>query len=105
MPGRHTSGHPARRPIPAPKLEDPKAVRAMLTPVKNILGDPRKENLMDVATIANDAMLLLTPVLPYLVEKTRDVAAGEATKKVGKKTWDAARGLWDELRPAVEANA
>ena len=59
---------------------------------------------MDIVTTANDAVLLLTPVLPYLVAKTGDVAAKEAIKKVGKKTWGFARGLWDKLRPAVEAN-
>ena len=52
-----------------------------------------------------DVVGILVPVLPYLLAKTGDVAAGEAVKKVGKGTWGFARGLWEKLRPAVEASA
>ena len=58
---------------------------------------------MDISAIVADAAQVLAPVLPYLLAKTADVAAGEAIKKVGKDTWGLAQRLWDKLRPAVEA--
>ena len=55
---------------------------------------------MDVGPI----VAALEPLLPYLVTKTTDLAVGEAIKKAGKETWEFARGLWEKLRPAVEAS-
>jgi hypothetical protein len=59
---------------------------------------------MDIVATVNDAVLLLAPALPYLVAKTGDVATKGAIKKVGKEAWGVAQGLWEKLRPAVEAS-
>ena len=59
---------------------------------------------MDVASVVAESVGILAPVLPYLVSKTGDVAAGEGIKKVGKEAWGVAHRLWERLRGAVEAN-
>ena len=57
---------------------------------------------MDIATLAKDVTLFLTPFLPYLL-KVGEKAAEEAGKKLGGDAWDRAKGLWGRLRPKVEA--
>jgi len=57
---------------------------------------------MDIATLAKEITLFLTPLLPYLL-KAGEKAAEEAGKKLGGDAWDRAKGLWDKLRPKVEA--
>ena len=57
---------------------------------------------MDIATLAKDVALFLTPFLPYLL-KAGEKAAEEAGKKLGGDTWDRAKGLWGKLQPKVEA--
>ena len=59
---------------------------------------------MDVATIVGETVGVLAPVLPYLVGKAGDVAAGEGIEKVGKEAWGVAQRLWERLRGAVQAN-
>ncbi len=57
---------------------------------------------MDIATLAKDIGLFLTPFLPYLL-KAGEKAAEEAGKKLGGDAWDRAKTLWGGLRPKVEA--
>lgn len=57
---------------------------------------------MDIATLAKDVTLFLTPFLPYLL-KASEKAAEEAGKKLGGDAWESAKGLWGKLRPKVEA--
>lgn len=57
---------------------------------------------MDIATLAKDVTLFLTPFLPYLL-KAGEKASEEAGKKLGGDAWDRAKGLWGKLRPKVEA--
>lgn len=57
---------------------------------------------MDIATLAKEVALFLTPFLPYLL-KAGEKAAEEAGKKLGGDAWERAKGLWGKLRPKVEA--
>ncbi|MBK9234102.1 MAG: hypothetical protein IPO15_25500 [Anaerolineae bacterium] len=57
---------------------------------------------MDIATLAKDVALFLSPFLPYLL-KAGEKAAEEAGKKLGGDAWERAKGLWSRLRPKVEA--
>lgn len=57
---------------------------------------------MDITTLAKEITLFLTPFLPYLL-KVSEKAAEEAGKKLGSDAWERAKGLWDRLRPKVEA--
>ncbi len=57
---------------------------------------------MDVTTLARDVVAFLAPFLPYLL-KAGEKAAEEAGKKLGGDAWERAKGLWDKLRPKVEA--
>jgi len=57
---------------------------------------------MDVATIAKDLAVFLTPFLPYLL-KAGEKAAEEAGKKFGADAWDRAKYLWGKLRPKVKS--
>lgn len=47
---------------------------------------------MDIATLAKEMTLFLTPVLPYLF-KAGEKAAEEAGKKLGGDAWERAKGL------------
>lgn len=44
---------------------------------------------------------LLAPLLPYLLDKTRD-SAGRATEAVGSAAWDRAKRIWGRLWPKVQ---
>ena len=57
---------------------------------------------MDIATLAKEVALFLTPFLPYLL-KAGEKAAEEAGKELGGDAWDRAKGLWSRLRPQIEA--
>jgi len=57
---------------------------------------------MDIATLAKDVTLFLTPFLPYLL-KAGEKAAEEAGKELGGDAWERAKGLWSRLRPQIEA--
>ncbi len=57
---------------------------------------------MDIAALAKEVALFLTPFLPYLL-KAGEKAAEEAGKKLGSDAWERAKGLWGKLRPKVEA--
>ena len=57
---------------------------------------------MDIATLAKDVALFLTPFLPYLL-KAGEKAAEEAGTKLGSEAWERAKGLWSRLRPQLEA--
>ncbi|GAB1537522.1 hypothetical protein NUACC21_01670 [Scytonema sp. NUACC21] len=59
--------------------------------------------VMDVATLAKDLTEFLTPVIPFLVETTERVAAGEAIKRLGAAGWEQAKALWEKLKPSIEA--
>jgi hypothetical protein len=58
---------------------------------------------MDVTQLAAATATALVPVLPYLLDKTGDVATKEAIKKVGKEAWSIATTIWDRLWPKVKA--
>jgi len=57
---------------------------------------------MDIATLAKEVALFLTPFLPYLL-KAGEKAAEEAGTKLGSAAWERAKGLWSRLRPQIEA--
>ena len=57
---------------------------------------------MDIAVLAKEVALFLTPFLPYLL-KAGEKAAEEAGKKLGGDAWERAKGLWGNLRPKVES--
>ncbi len=57
---------------------------------------------MDIATLAKEVALFLTPFLPYLL-KAGEKAAEEAGKELGGDAWERAKGLWSRLRPQLEA--
>ncbi len=57
---------------------------------------------MDIAALAKDVALFLTPFLPYLL-KAGEKAAEEAGTKLGSEAWERAKGLWSRLRPQLEA--
>ncbi len=57
---------------------------------------------MDIAALAKDVALFLTPFLPYLL-KAGEKAAEEAGKELGGDAWERAKGLWSRLRPQIEA--
>ena len=57
---------------------------------------------MDIAALAKEVALFLTPFLPYLL-KAGEKAAEEAGTKLGSAAWERAKGLWSRLRPQLEA--
>jgi hypothetical protein len=65
---------------------------------------------MDIAKLAQDATVILTPFLPYLLTAGKK-AGGKAVEEVGKEftdeAWQQAQALWAKLRhkPAVQSAA
>jgi len=57
---------------------------------------------VDIAALAKEVALFLTPFLPYLL-KAGEKAAEEAGTKLGSAAWERAKGLWSRLRPQIEA--
>ena len=58
--------------------------------------------IVDIAALAKEVALFLTPFLPYLL-KAGEKAAEEAGTKLGSAAWERAKGLWSRLRPQIEA--
>ncbi|AVH63775.1 MULTISPECIES: hypothetical protein [unclassified Nostoc] len=59
--------------------------------------------VMDIATLAKELTDFLTPVIPFLIETTERIAAGEAIKRLSAAGWEQAKALWEKLKPRVEA--
>jgi uncharacterized protein with von Willebrand factor type A (vWA) domain len=57
---------------------------------------------MDVVVIARELTALLVPALPFLIGLGKK-AVEKASEELGKDAWEAAQGLWQKLRPRVEA--
>ncbi len=57
---------------------------------------------MDIATLAHDLVLYLTPFLPYL-QKAGEEVGKEAAKKFGEGVWEKAKKLWGKVSPQVAA--
>ncbi|KPF49281.1 hypothetical protein D621_14965 [beta proteobacterium AAP51] len=56
---------------------------------------------MDLSSIAQAAIAILGPCLPYLL-KLGDKAAEEGAKKIGADTWILAKSLWSKLLPRLK---
>jgi hypothetical protein len=56
-----------------------------------------------IATLAHDATIMLTPVLPYLL-KAGDKAAEKAGEKIGEGVWTQAQSLWRKLLPKLSSS-
>ena len=57
---------------------------------------------MDVSQLATTTVATLAPVLPYLLDKTKEVIAEEVINKVGEPLWNCAKAVWDRLWPKVQ---
>jgi len=59
---------------------------------------------MDLAKLATDAIVFLTPFFPYLV-LGGEAAAKEAGKELGEAAWKKAMSLWDKIKSLGEDSA
>lgn len=59
---------------------------------------------MDIATLAQALVALLTPVLPLLM-KAGEKSVEEMGKKVGESAWNFAKKIWSRLTPKINANS
>ena len=57
---------------------------------------------MDPMTLlAVQAVQIIAPALPFLLDKAGGGAAAEAGKRLGAAAWDSAQALWRKLHPTV----
>lgn len=55
-----------------------------------------------VQHLAKEVADVIAPVIPFLVQTTEKVAAGEVVKRVGVAAWEQAQSIWKKLKPKIE---